>query len=108
MPNKKEKQFPNFVISQAYTHHFFILITFIFCKAGINNRVVTALINVTDWEGREAWLRTHTWKILLCYIVLMCGKTKKYTYTVLYGCFYFEHSCSILRVQFQFAKKNFI
>ena len=60
MPIKKEKQFSNFIISQAYTHHFFILITFIFCKAGINNRVVTELINVTEWEGRDASLQTHT------------------------------------------------
>ena len=34
----------------------------------------------------------------------MCGKTKKYVHTVLYRCFYFEQSCPILRVQFQFAK----
>ena len=43
------------------TNHtfFFILITFIFLAA-INNRVVTELINVTEWEGRDASLQTHT------------------------------------------------
>ena len=37
---------------------FFFYINNIFFSAAINNRVVTELINVTEWEGREAWLRT--------------------------------------------------
>ena len=46
-------------MKQKVQMFFFILITFIFLAA-INNRVVTELINVTEWEGRDASLQTHT------------------------------------------------